>query len=183
MNVDQIIEGIIGREGRYSDNPKDRGGPTMWGITQAVAREFGYEGDMRQLPRTVAKAIYLEMYYVGPKFDRVHQLSEKIAEELTDTGVNMGVAVAATFLQQCLNAFNREQRLYPDLVPDGVIGLKATLPALRAFLDHRGVEGERVMLKALNCLQGARYINLADVRPANEEFVYGWINHRVELPS
>ena len=37
------------------------------------------------------------------------------------------------------------------------------------------------MLKALNCLQGERYIGLAEGRPANEEFVWGWIKNRVDL--
>ena len=181
MNVDQIIEGIVGREGGFADNPKDKGGPTRWGITQAVARQYGYTGDMRTLPREVAKAIYLELYYVGPKFDQVHALSPRIAEELTDTGVNMGQAVAAKFLQRALNAFNREASIYPDITVDGQLGIRS-LAALRAYLEHRGAEGEDVMLKALNCLQGERYIGLAEGRPANEEFVYGWIRTRVELP-
>lgn len=181
MNVDQIIEGIVGREGGFTDNPKDKGGPTRWGITQAVARQYGYTGDMRTLPREVAKAIYLELYYVGPKFDQVHALSPRIAEELTDTGVNMGQAVAAKFLQRALNAFNREASIYPDITVDGQLGIRS-LAALRAYLEHRGAEGEEVMLKALNCLQGERYIGLAEGRPANEEFVYGWIRTRVELP-
>lgn len=181
MNVDQIIEGIVGREGGFTDNPKDKGGPTRWGITQAVARQYGYTGDMRTLPREVAKAIYLELYYVGPKFDQVHALSPRIAEELTDTGVNCGQAVAAKFLQRALNAFNREARIYPDIIVDGQLGIRS-LAALRAYLEHRGVEGEEVMLKALNCLQGERYIDLAEGRQANEEFCYGWIRARVELP-
>lgn len=181
MNVDQIIEGVVGREGGFTDNPKDKGGPTRWGITQAVARQYGYTGDMRTLPREVAKAIYLELYYVGPKFDQVHALSPRIAEELTDTGVNMGQAVAAKFLQRALNAFNREASIYPDITVDGQLGIRS-LAALRAYLEHRGAEGEEVILKALNCLQGERYIGLAEGRPANEEFVYGWIRTRVELP-
>lgn len=181
MNVDQIIEGIVGREGGFTDNPKDKGGPTRWGITQAVARQYGYTGDMRTLPREVAKAIYLELYYVGPKFDQVYALSPRIAEELTDTGVNCGVAVAAKFLQRALNAFNREASIYPDIAVDGQLGIRS-LAALRAYLEHRGAEGEVVMLKALNCLQGERYIDLAEGRPANEEFVWGWIRTRVELP-
>lgn len=180
MKVDQIIEGIVGREGGFSDNPKDKGGPTRWGITQAVARQYGYTGDMRTLPREVAKAIYLELYYVGPKFDQVHQLSPRIAEELTDTGVNMGQAVAAKFLQQALNAFNREGKVYPDIAVDGLLGIRS-LAALRSYLEYRGAEGEEVMLKALNCLQGARYIEITENRPANEEFTYGWIRSRVEL--
>ena len=180
MNVDQIIEGIVGREGGFTDNPKDKGGPTRWGITQAVARQYGYTGDMRTLPREVAKAIYLELYYVGPKFDQVHALSPRIAEELTDTGVNCGQAVAAKFLQRALNAFNREASIYPDIIVDGQLGIRS-LAALRAYLEHRGAEGEEVMLKALNCLQGERYIGLAEGRPANEEFVWGWIKNRVDL--
>lgn len=181
MSVDSIIEGIIGREGGYVDNPKDRGGPTRWGITQAVAREYGYDGDMRTLPREVAKAIYLELYYVGPKFDQVYGKSVAIAEELVDTGVNMGVGVAAKFLQRSLNAFNREAEIYQDITVDGVLGMQ-TLSALQAYLNHRvGPQGEQVMLKALNVLQGARYIELAEGRPANEEFVYGWINTRISL--
>ena len=180
MNVDQIIEGIVGREGGFTDNPKDKGGPTRWGITQAVARQYGYTGDMRTLPREVAKAIYLELYYVGPKFDQVHALSPRIAEELTDTGVNCGQAVAAKFLQRALNAFNREASIYPDITVDGQLGIRS-LAALRAYLEHRGAEGEEVMLKALNCLQGERYIGLTEGRPANEEFVWGWIKNRVDL--
>lgn len=180
MNVDQIIEGIVGREGGYSDNPKDKGGPTRWGITQGVARQYGYTGDMKVLPREVAKAIYLELYYVGPKFDQVHQLSPRIADELTDTGVNMGVSTAARFLQRALNAFNREASVYPDIATDGQLGIKS-LAALLAFLEHRGADGEVVMLKALNCLQGERYIALAEGRGENEEFVYGWFKNRVEL--
>ena len=53
--------------------------------------------------------------------------------------------------------------------------------ALRAFLGRRGDAGERVLLKALNCLQGARYIDLAQRRSANESFLYGWIANRVAL--
>ena len=71
--------------------------------------------------------------------------SEAIAAELFDTGVNMGPAVAATFLQRALSALNRNRSDYPDLVPDGRIG-PATLAALDAFLAVRGRQGETVLL-------------------------------------
>ncbi|HBU3826193.1 TPA: hypothetical protein MCX03_004221, partial [Klebsiella pneumoniae] len=38
MTADQIIEGILGKEGGYVDHPSDKGGPTRWGITQTTAR-------------------------------------------------------------------------------------------------------------------------------------------------
>lgn len=50
---------------------------------------------------------------------------------------------------------------------------------LSAFLDIRGKEGEEVLLKALNCSQGAYYLNITESRPANEEFIYGWLKNRV----
>ena len=37
MTADQIIEGILGKEGGYVDHPSDKGGPTRWGITQTTA--------------------------------------------------------------------------------------------------------------------------------------------------
>lgn len=178
MSIDTIIDGIIGREGRYSNNPADRGGETMWGITAAVARANGYKGPMRNMPRETAKDIYHKRYVQDPGFAALMTLSEPIAEELVDTGVNMGPAVASLMLQKALNGLNNQGKLYNDILEDGDVGT-ATFNALRAYLKARPDEGEAVMLKALNCLQGARYIELARGRPRNETFLYGWLRTRV----
>ena len=74
----------------------------------------------------------------------------------------------------------KEGRYIPDLKADGDIG-PATRSALTAFLRARGGEGEVVLLKALNVLQGERYISLAEGRAANESFLYGWLRTRVEI--
>lgn len=178
MTVQSIIEGVIGREGRYSNNPADTGGATMWGITERVARANGYGGPMRALPRDTARDIYFRQYVQKPGFAAVMQLSEAIAEELVDTGVNMGPPVAALMLQKSLNGLNSNARDYPDIAEDADVG-PSTLAALRAFLAKRGAEGQGVLLKALNCLQGERYIALARTRAANEAFLYGWLRTRV----
>lgn len=178
MNVDSLIDDVIDREGGYSNHPADRGGVTCWGVTEAVARADGYTGEMRSLPRTRAAAIYRRLYWTAPGFDRVAASAPKIAAELFDTGVNMGVAIAAGFLQRALNALNRGASHYPDLALDGRIG-KGTLAALDAFLTHRGAGGETVLLKALEALQGERYVALAERRPANEAFLYGWLANRI----
>ena len=178
--IDQIINNTIGKEGRYSDHPSDLGGPTKWGITQKVARANGYTGDMRYLPRAEAVRIYRQEYLISPGFDRVMLLSEAIAEELFDTGVNMGTEIAGGFLQRALNVFNKRGELYPDLKPDGAVG-KNTLAALAAYLKHRGRDGELVMLTALNAMQGERYVYLCERRDKNEDFVFGWFLHRVVI--
>jgi lysozyme family protein len=178
MDVDELIDGLIEREGGYVNHPADRGGPTCFGITEAVARAHGYRGAMRNLPREEAAAIYKRLYWHRPRFDAVAGRSPRLAAELFDTGVNMGPAVAATFLQRALTALNRNGRDYPDLVPDGRVG-ETTLAALDAFLAVRGKSGETVLLRALEALQGERYLRLAERRPANEAFLYGWLANRI----
>lgn len=178
IDVDTLIDGLIDREGGYVANPADKGGPTCFGITEAVARANGYYGDMRQLPREEAVAIYTRLYWLRPRLDEVAARSERVAAELFDTGANMGPAVAVTFLQRALTALNRNAQDYPDLVPDGRIGPQ-TLAAFDAFLKVRGGGGETVLLRALEALQGERYLRLAERRPANEAFLYGWLANRI----
>lgn len=180
MSIDQMIAALILREGKYSDNPADKGGPTAYGITEATARRYGYTGDMRDLPRNFAEKTYLAIYLTEPGFDKVYALSQKIAEELFDTGVNMGVSLPGPWLQRWLNAFNQQGKQYADISVDGKIG-PATVTALRAYLNARGAAGETVMVNALNCLQGARYLDITEARPANEAFAYGWLLNRVEI--
>lgn len=179
MTKDDIFSAILEKEGGYVNNPLDKGGATNWGITQAVARAHGYDGDMRNLTRQQALDILEADYWYGPRFDQVSALSADIAAELCDTGVNMGPAVAVRFLQRVLNVMNNQGRLYPDISTDGQIGPR-TIAALNSYLISRGSTATRVMLKALNSLQGARYIDLSEQRPANEIFTYGWFE-RVEV--
>jgi lysozyme family protein len=179
MDVEELIDELIEREGGYVDHPADKGGPTRYGITEAVARAHGYGGAMAQLPRQEAVAIYRRLYWLRPRFDQVAERLPAVAAELFDTGANMGPAVAATFLQRALTALNRNGKDYADLIPDGRIG-PATLAALDAFLGVRGRDrAETVLLRALEALQGERYLRLAEKRPANEAFLYGWLANRI----
>jgi lysozyme family protein len=176
----QVIAELIEREGAYSNHASDAGGETHWGITRKVARDNGYLGEMREMPRVVAERIYREIYWERPGFSKINVLSPAVADELLDTAVNMGVSKACEFLQVALNALNRQGKDYPDLKEDGEIGEK-TIAALTAFLRVRKSVGQIVMVRALNCLQGARYIEISRQRGANEDFVYGWLLNRVGL--
>ena len=181
-NFQHCFERVVGHEGDYSDHPSDSGGKTRYGITEAVAREHGYLGDMRELPFATAREIYRVAYWNLLQLDRIAARSLPIAYELFDTGVNTGVGVAAEFLQRALNVLNRRQRDWPDLKVDGRVG-PVTLRNLLAGWERRGPEGAEVLLKILNCLQGARYVALAERREKDEDFVFGWIRTRVSIPS
>lgn len=179
MRIKELIDGIIDREGGYVNHPDDRGGPTRWGITEVEARNHGYEGSMMLFPLELARKIYGDRYYRRPRFDEVAKMSEVIGDELVDTGINMGVVRASMFLQRCLNALNRKGFDYPDVTVDGCIG-PATLSALESYLGKRGHQhGELVLFRALNCLQGAKYIEISERDRDQESFVFGWLRHRV----
>jgi lysozyme family protein len=180
MTLDTIIDRVLQAEGGYVDHSADSGGPTMYGITQAVARQNGYSGDMRNLPLELARHIYRKRYIIEPRFDQVAAIDADVGFELVDAGVNMGPARPAQFFQRCLNVFNASGSRYPDLFVDGRIG-PASLDAFRAFVRWRGLDGRKVMVKALNALQATFYIELAERRPKDEAFVYGQILHRVDI--
>lgn len=163
-------------EGGYSDNAHDSGGPTMYGITQAVARAHGYLEEMRALPRERAREIAKSQYWDLMRLDDIARLSVPIAEELFDSGLNVGAALAGQWLQRCLNAATGGT----DLIADGLIGA-LTVDALRSFLGQRKRPGEVVMLRALNGLQSAHYTALAGRREKDSAFWFGWQLNRVRI--
>lgn len=174
------INEIIEVEGGFVDDPNDSGGATNFGITEKVAREYGYTNDMRDLPRMTAVRIYEDRYWEPLSLSTIELMSEMVAKEIADTGVNMGIVRAAKFLQRSLTVLNNKEKFYPDLVADGQLGQK-TIRALGDYLAYRGSEGELVLVKMLNCLQGAFYVELAERREKDESFIFGWLKNRVTI--
>lgn len=117
MNFDEAFDRLIGHEGGYSFHKDDPGGETMWGVTARVARANGYQGDMRALPRDLAKAIYRQAYWLPVKAD---QLPERVRFDVFDAAVNSGTTQAAKWLQRAVGVSD-----------DGSIG-PATLAAASA---------------------------------------------------
>lgn len=99
MDFDTAFTKLLGHEGGYVNHPNDPGGETNWGITKAVAREFGYTGSMRDLPRDTAKRIYRVKYWDAVKAD---EMPAAVRYPLFDAAVNSGVGQAARWLQRAL---------------------------------------------------------------------------------
>lgn len=177
--IKAIIDGVIAREGGFVDHPSDPGGATKFGITERVARSNGYRGHMRDLPRSTAFAIYHVQYVVAPNFDDVALIDPLVAEELIDTGVNAGTDRAAKWYQLTLNALNRREIDYRDVAPDGAVG-PATLAAHKALQAKRGAAlTRRLLLRALDGWQSAHYLALAKDNSKFEDFLPGWLDHRI----
>lgn len=171
----------MGHEGGYANNPNDRGGETYKGIARkhfpkwsgwvtidAYKNKAALGGDAT-LQKQV-RAFYKEYFWNALYLDYVND--QRIATELFDTGVNMGTGQAALWLQTVLNVSNRGGKDYADVVKDGKIGHK-TVTILNAHPRPDEV------LKALNCLQGAKYIAICEANPSQEEFYRGWMKRVV----
>ncbi len=149
MNTfDDAFAKLIGHEGGYSDRDPnaDPGGKTAWGVTEAVARAWGYRGDMRELPIDTAKQIARKNYWDKYQCD---QLPPAIAFQVFDTAYNGGYAVK--WLQEALGT-----------TADGIIGAK-TIAAARVANQARVVA----------LMNGKRLLYLADLKnwPQNAR---GW---------
>ena len=183
-------EKTMGHEGGYVHDPDDVGGETYKGI----ARKYNgdWEGwltidncktscsnfpscldDHTELQDSV-HAFYKVKYWDVNNLDLVP--SQAVAEEMFDTGVNMGTGRAAKFLQKSLNYLNRNGALYPDLVVDGDIGGKSI-----SALDKVWNDGdEKILLTMMNVLQGQHYMNYMDSKPSQKKYARGWFK-RVSL--
>ena len=176
--VAAVAAGVIAVEGGYVNDPNDAGGATNHGVTEQVAREHGYAGEMQSLPKGMAQEIYIATYIKAPKFDRVLALSPAVGTKLVDIGVNAGPGRATGWFQQSLNDLSRGGRDFDVVGVDGAIG-PATLAAYRALERKRGkVKACELALKLLDGYQTAHYTRLAQ-RHANASFLVGWVDHRI----
>ncbi|WP_339884220.1 glycoside hydrolase family 108 protein [Vreelandella maris] len=176
----RLVAAVIDREGDYVNHKSDRGGPTRFGITQAVARENGHQGDMRYLPRTLAVRIYEARYWTSNRLDSIAPISATLAEYLFDFGVHSGPGRAAQELQRTLNVLNNRGKLFADLAVDGAVG-PSTLNALADYRKLRGGAGVHVLAESINGVRIAFCRGLAERDPRQEDFAYGWFHRVVNL--
>ena len=137
MNFDQAFDALLKHEGGYSDHAADPGGKTRYGITEAVAREVGYRGDMRELPLDLAKQIYKNRYWDAVKAD---QLPSAVRYLVFDAAVNSGVGQAARWLQRAVKVKD-----------DGVIG---PMTLMAANQSNPEALARRVLAQRLRFMSG-----------------------------
>ena len=168
------LAAVFALEGGYVDNPQDPGGVTNHGITQEVARNNGYKGNMRELPRDFAEWVYTKDYVQKPGFDKVLALSPPVGHKLIDVGVNAGPSRSARWFQESLNSLSRSGTDYPQVTADGQIGPR-TVSAYQALERRRGrVKACEMTLKLMDVKQGAHYLSLN-----MPTFTVGWVDNRI----
>lgn len=187
--IRKYAEDIIGREGKFSDNPNDAGGPTMHGVslryTKGRADLFDLDtdgdvdiDDIRLVSRELAMLAFLQDFYLKPGYDK---LPAVLQAEMMDFCVNAGPARANTVLQIAVNKMRVSiislRTAFMPLGVDGVLGpisRAATVCALN-------VGGPECMINTLVDERIDFYVRLAEAVPQNRVFLKGWINRANEF--
>lgn len=184
LDVTEIAEGIVAREGGYVNDPDDPGGATNHGVTIHTMRRLGLdldrdgtvtEQDVRVLTRDQAVSIFVDHYFNRP---RIADLPTPLHATVFDMYVNAG-ANAVRILQRLL------QDMRIQVTVDGVIGpetITATQQGFAAAKDH--------FVDAYGIARRNYYYALADNRPASRKYARrrdggkgGWITRAEEFIS
>ena len=124
-NFDILFNRLMEHEGGYVNHPNDPGGETMWGVTKRVARAYGYNGSMRQLPKATAQAIADKNYWQVIRGD---DLPDDVAWQVFDAAYNHGNKQAIKFLQRAVGLSGKDV--------DGIMG-NQTLSAVKCMDSDR----------------------------------------------
>lgn len=177
----------MGHEGVYSNDPNDFGGETYKGISRNYHPLW--EGwvfidskkiypDFINILKSIDIEPYVKIFYQEEFWDKLgldNIIYQEVADELFDTGVNMGWEKAAKFFQKSINLLNRNETLYSDIPVDGMLG-RMSLNAFNS-LPKKDIS---ILLKMLNVMQGSHYISQMKKNQEQEDYARGWFN-RVEF--
>lgn len=123
---EKAVKVVLDHERGYSDNPKDPGGATKWGISLRYLLEskndINHDGkidaeDIRGLKVEQAKQIYLHDWWMRYKYDQI--TSTLVATKTLDLSVNMGGDAAHKVIQRAINMLSIN-----PIKEDGIIGSK-----------------------------------------------------------
>lgn len=151
---------VLRWEGGFVDHPKDPGGRTNKGITQAVYNNWrtgqglSPDADVKAITDSDVQAIYEGNYWLRSRCD---VLADPLPLVQFDTAVNMGVGRAVRLLQAAVGCY-----------VDGAFGsgtLKAVGSCDRATAVVRYCDGRESF-----------YRRLAEQKPDLAVFLKGWLN-------
>lgn len=170
-SFETCLKFTLKHEGGFVNHPKDRGGPTKFGITKKTLEMYRdvsglTDQDMYNLQYDEAAAIYLNEYW---RPLRANLFSPRLALFLFDQSVNRGTVSVVKQLQRAVN-----DGLGRNLEVDGVVGPK-TISAVTYM------PGENELLR--NLLRGSVnfYVDLVKRDPSQLAFLRGWLNRIFDL--
>lgn len=155
----------IHKEGAPNTEDGDRGGTTVYGISQAfLSRISGgpvSSGHVLGLSLKDAKDIYRLYFWLQPRIHKLHD--DALREAVFDQGVNRGPENSVKSLQKAYSALSKR-----NLAIDGILGPK-TLEAVTTV-------DAAAMLKQFVKESQIAYARIVQVNQSQAKFLVGWLN-------
>jgi lysozyme family protein len=146
---------------KYTNNPRDKGGPTKYGVTLATWKEHGYdkdgdgkitEKDVMLITREDARMIAKKLYWDFFQADAI--ANQSLAELIVDWGYNSGQGLVAQKLRHLLSIAEGMKVRAQDI----------NIPSAGDLFDQ--VKSERI-----------NFINaIVAHNPSQMTFFKGWMN-------
>jgi len=147
---------MLQNEGSYVFDKNDPGGETKFGITKKSYPAL----NIRDLTLEDAKKIYYRDFWQKGKFEEIDD--EKVATQLFDLSVNLGMRVAVIVLQRTLRSVGK------NVQEDGLMGSQTLL----ATTDS----DPRCLLAAIKSEAAGYYRQIVAKNPSQQKFLKGWLN-------
>jgi lysozyme family protein len=184
--VDRAIAYAMRWEGGFSDDPRDPGGATNYGISLRFLladnkiERYDFDGDgdvdandVRQMTREQAAAVYRERFW----WPALNGIPERLAIKAFDFGVNMGPGQSTRLLQRALNDYAAITKS-PALYVDGVFG-----PATSGAIAKVESSVAGLLLADFEELAGRFYFDLAEKRRSARDYFFGWMRRCYARPE
>lgn len=170
---EQIIPGVLDREGKYVNNPNDPGGPTNMGITLKDMRRLNMDldgdgdvdiDDVSSLTREEAIQYYDNQFWIP---SNAEQLPPQLREIYFDGCILYGFGGSTRILQLAVNDKAGKQLLKVDgaLGPHTISELQNINPGLNR----------------VRCWRLFRTNKLIFQNPKLSVFAFGWYNRTMEV--
>lgn len=172
--INAALDLILKWEGPESDDAGDKGGYTVWGVSERWARDIHLDldldgattrADVALVTPAIAKTLFYNAFLIAPRLNR---LPEMIQPAMLQFAVNCGSPRAIIEFQEVLNARRPD---HGQLVTDGVIG-PATIALAASLAASDGVGLVNAILNA----QLAWYDEIIHCHPDQIKFLKGWRN-------
>lgn len=180
--ITAVLAAVYVKEGGYADHPSDRGGKTMYGVTEATARSYGYRGAMRDFPKHCTDAqpicadrVYTERYIKQPGFEPMAAIEPAVLFELVDSAVLHGPGRPSAWFRASLNELCGTRFAISRVTVDA--------ETTTAYADCAAAVGKVSlclrMLDRMDAKQEAFFRSIVANNPSQRVFLKGWLRHRV----
>lgn len=181
-NFDTAVEYVLAREGGLSENPKDKGGITNYGISLRflqnlpVARLKRYsifepvnEDTIRNLTIDQAKFIYRGEFWENKKFAAID--CQDVCNYFFDMSVHMGIHQATKLVQRSLCALNFDEDYVKE---DGIFGDRTLCAINEAYMSH-------LLLHILVGVRASYYCARVEIEPNQRDNLNGWLSRAYQV--